>query len=214
MKSFLLTELVPVIGILLAIIYPKYTSDFLNSYLGKFVAIFVVIIYALYDVLYGVVLCLLLICFYELNWNSRSMPALNLFDIGDIFKGTEGFDGISEILTTATFEPMVTHDSLTEFRDSRCKGGELYYRGLKVNPEMAEHVYPDIHYAGGRCNPCDPNCVFSLSLNKIAAEEEVVKPRSSNEFVGPWLGPPSDTNNNNYVFLPNVGTVSPHFSVL
>jgi len=107
-----------------------------------------------------------------------------------------------------TFEAMTTHDSLTDFRKEYCKNTDLYYKGLPVKSEMAQHIFPQIQYKGNTCNLCDPNCEFSIALNKIDAENEIVKPKSSNDYMlSPILG-------ENTVYLPYIGVISEAFSWL
>ena len=46
---------------------------------------------------------------------------------------------------------------------------------------MTEHVFPEIKFESGVCNPCDPNCNISFTNKKIDTETELVLPKSSND---------------------------------
>jgi len=50
-----------------------------------------------------------------------------------------------------------------------------------VKPEMSEHVFPEVKQGSfHKCNICDPACSFDLDL--IEKEDELVNPKSSNEW--------------------------------
>jgi len=184
MKSALLSEYIPIGGLIVIVLYPKYISDFLNTYLGKFFIAIIVSIYANYDVLYGLIICLLAISFYELDWREGfdAMTVPLTVPLPPTKNNEVNNEYVVQLLNN-TFEPMTTHDSLTEFRDTNCKETELYSRGIRVNPEMAQHIFPQIKYKSGICNVCDPNCNVSVSMNKIAAEERVARSRDSDEWM-------------------------------
>ena len=75
------------------------------------------------------------------------------------------------------------NSSANEFRSKNCKNSQLVYKEFPIKTEMAQHVFPEIVYEGEVCNLCDPNCAFSVSLNKIKTEEDVVKPKNSNDWA-------------------------------
>jgi hypothetical protein len=205
MKTAILSEYIPVILILVFVLYPKYMATFLKSYLGRFVAVLFIVLYAYYDFLYGLILCLLFIVFEEVDWEHESMTPMVDADTtpeNELKKPIETFID----LATSTFEPMTTNNSGTDFRQTYCKSTELYYKGIPVSQEMAQHVFPEITYEGEICNLCDPNCKYSVVLNKIKTEDNIVKPKRSNDHVG------INILGNDIMHLPFIGVVSETFS--
>jgi hypothetical protein len=55
----------------------------------------------------------------------------------------------------------------------------LVNKGIPVNNEMAEHVFPELKFDGSACNPCDTTCAFSLLSQKLNMEDELTRPKSS-----------------------------------
>jgi len=76
-----------------------------------------------------------------------------------------------------------TGEQEQQFRDDNCSSDVLKYNDLTVNPEMAEHIFNDLKFDGNPCNPCNPACKFSIIEKKIKIEEELVKPKNSNEWI-------------------------------
>jgi hypothetical protein len=73
-----------------------------------------------------------------------------------------------------------------EFKATHCDNGILRYKGAKVNLEMASLVFPQLKYKGKTCNPCDTSCEYNID-NKLALEEEMLKPKESNSwFESVW----------------------------
>jgi hypothetical protein len=68
-----------------------------------------------------------------------------------------------------------------DFIQTHCDQGKLKYKGSLVNPEMAEHVFPEIkyNYSEHRCNPCDSACAYTILEDKIRNEDELVRPKTT-----------------------------------
>jgi hypothetical protein len=80
-------------------------------------------------------------------------------------------------------EAFNTNSSIASFQSQNCKNEELVYKGMEVKTEMAEHVFPEIHFTGEKCNPCSPTCDFSIIEQQLKASEEI-QPKSSYEWSG------------------------------
>ena len=79
------------------------------------------------------------------------------------------------------------NNSLKEkFKKENCKNGDLINKDdnkeHNVHPEMAQHIFPQIEFAHDHCNPCNPMCKFSIIENKFRTEEEIMKPKNSNDW--------------------------------
>lgn len=69
--------------------------------------------------------------------------------------------------------------SKDDFMQAHCDHGKLKYKLATVNPEMAEHVFPEIKYnhPEHRCHPCDKACEYTIMEDKIRKETELVLPK-------------------------------------
>jgi len=75
------------------------------------------------------------------------------------------------------------------FRKENCKNGRL-----NVNNELAEHVaFPlsgtsvstiKFNNDFAKCNPCDPNCGFSIVEEKLLVEDALTSPNDSHQYGG------------------------------
>jgi hypothetical protein len=72
------------------------------------------------------------------------------------------------------------------FRESHCSAGTLVKKGVPVKIEMAEHVFPELAFEDTLCNPCASNCKFSIISKKLKLEEDLIRPKDSNDTIFSW----------------------------
>lgn len=101
------------------------------------------------------------------------------------------------------------NDVKSYFKKQYCKKGELKYKNILVKNEMVTHVFPEVKFENGPCNPCLDTCKYSIIEEKMKTEEDLVKPKNSNDFVSYVLSLlfPVQTNTS-----PAIGVVSEPFS--
>lgn len=114
-------------------------------------------------------------------------------------------------------DPVSTHmqndhkinDVKSYFKTQYCKKGELKYKNILVKNEMVTHIFPEVNFENGPCNPCLDTCKYSIIEEKMKTEEDLVKPKNSNDFVSYVLSLlfPAQTNTS-----PAIGVVSEPFS--
>ena len=52
---------------------------------------------------------------------------------------------------------------------------------------MADHLFPEIHFKNGKCNICNSTCEFDILYERLAAQEELLIPKDSNDwFTRVW----------------------------
>ncbi len=74
-----------------------------------------------------------------------------------------------------------------EFIKEKCKNGVVMYKDMPVKPEMVDHIFSEINFTTKtKCNPCDRTCAYSIVESKLATEEELGRPRNSND-VFEWI---------------------------
>jgi hypothetical protein len=101
------------------------------------------------------------------------------------------------------------NDVKSYFKKQYCKKGELKYKNILVKNEMVTHIFPEVKFENGPCNPCLDTCKYSIIEEKMKTEDELVKPKNSNDFVSYVLSLlfPVQTNT-----APAIGVVSEPFS--
>jgi len=152
------SNLIPVILISMLILYEKNTAYVANTPLGKLIAVLLIIYYTSIDVLYGLLMCALIVLYYQ----------------SDYFKGFGIYN--ENFSTTRPVDPVVK-----DFKEQNCKNGVLLNKGSPINLEMLEHIHPDINFRYEKCNPCLDTCDFSIIEEQIKAEESL-KPNTSGDF--------------------------------
>ena len=151
--------------------YPDRMIPLSHTSLGRLLAVAIIVYYTKLDVLLGVLICVITIYYYQMD-NFEHM--LNV---------SEGF------LWDMTFTPydQDVYEKLNielierqkRFRETNCSKGKLIHKGVPVNNEMAEHIFPELKFNDSACNPCDTTCAFSILAQKLNMEDELTRPKSS-----------------------------------
>lgn len=198
--------------IFLFVSYPKFMKKFSHTFLGRLLAIFIIIFYSIIDIFYGFFFCIVVIYYYQLDYNENSLNIHEGFfwDLTeksgktpyfekDILNTTEysnykpeniyqaegsNFD-LKSISNTLPIESILPEDNEEQkkFKNENCVNGILKKGDLEINPEMAEHIFNDLKFDGSPCDPCNRQCKFSIINKKISTEEELIKPKNSNDWV-------------------------------
>jgi len=174
-----------IILIFVFLTYPTEMEHFSHSILGKLCAVILIAYYTTQNLMYGLLFCIVVIYYYQVKQFAM-----------DTKKAAEGFTSVdlyeagkyTNYVAPALYPPR--DDDESAFVQKHCDmGGELKYKNFAINPEMVEHVFPEVHATGHSvCNPCHPMCKFSVINQKLRTEEEIVKPKSSNEWFSTILG--------------------------
>lgn len=198
-----------IILIFLFVSYPKEMKLFSHSILGRLFAVMMIIYYTTIDVFYGIFFCIIVVYYYQLD-NSLNIHEGFFWEWVEKSGKTEVFDKeINNATVYMNYEPENIYqaegsnfniksisntrpiDSLLpeigekeqKFRNDNCSSGILKMNDLEVNPEMSEHIFHELKFDNMPCNPCNPSCKFSILNNKISTEEELVKPKNSNDWI-------------------------------
>jgi hypothetical protein len=140
------------------ILYEKNTAYIANTTLGKIIAVLLIVYYTSIDVLYGLLMCALVVLYYQSDCIKGVIPY------------NENFTNIQP-----------TDPAVKDFKEQNCKNGSLINKGSPINLEMLEHIYPDINFRYEKCNPCSDTCDFSIIEEQIKSEESL-KPQTSGDF--------------------------------
>ena len=98
---------------------------------------------------------------------------------------TEGFESYKNLYHVINIEDF--NAAKKEFIKEKCRNGVIMYKDMPVKPEMVDHVFSEVHFTTDtKCNPCDRTCAYSIIENKLATEEELGRPKNSND-VFEWF---------------------------
>ena len=176
----LLLQFIPIIILFVLITYFKDTAQFSRTILGKFVAICITIFYASIDKLYGLLVCGLIILYYQSDFIE------NMLNYGGDWTTFDTVDDGMYIggILNQTLEPFMPiekayQDDLSsstntlindEFRKNHCINGKLMDKGLSIRLDMTEHIFPAITFNDKPCNTCSKTCGFSITEDKLVKE--------------------------------------------
>ena len=105
--------------------------------------------------------------------NPIDSSTINLNETADIILNPD-----NSPIESSSIESMTTY---YDFQKAHCRNNKLYHKEYPIRNDMTEHVYPEIKFESGVCNPCDANCNISFTNKKIDTETELVLPKSSND---------------------------------
>jgi hypothetical protein len=77
--------------------------------------------------------------------------------------------------------------AIEKFRKEQCTGyamtqgtaqgtaqGKITYKGMPIKKDMIEHIFPEIHFKDGPCDPCSESCKFSIIEQKLRTENQMI----------------------------------------
>ena len=188
----IVVEFIPIIAITFFTLYTKATMEFSHTILGKLLAIFVIVVYSLMDKWYGLLVCGIVIFYYQLfvvegmeTRIEKNMDTSSL-TLPDAKRPSELV--VENLrLSDHDVESEQTH-LVKEFQQEHCEHGSLKYKDMNVKSEMAEHVFPEIEYKNdyNKCNPCDSACHYSIVAKKMISEDNIIKSRNSKDDLS-WF---------------------------
>jgi len=198
----LILNFLPIIIIFLLVTYSDEMAQWSHTILGKFFAVFLIIFYTRIDVLFGLVVCGLVVFYYQTDYveGFTHLPETEGFSTivlpeskHDLANETAArpenqsetpvdvsLDLLADAYPQTPTESVLYDPKLDRFRQKNCSKGHLVHKGQIVNPEMSEHVFPEIEQKDfHKCNICDYSCDFKFIDRKLSAQEDIMKPRSA-----------------------------------
>jgi len=191
----IIAQFVPMVLVLLFLSKNKEFFQFSKTILGKIVAITLIIFYVSVDKYIGLFVCALVVLFYQ-SVNIETMETMDTNDV-EIDVPSEGMidDGVynymedssklgaspvnvieKKTLTigkTSTDIGPIFRGNEDDFRKQNCEKGVLKHKNVNVKHEMAEHIFPEMKFREGICNPCDKTCEISIVEGKLKTESEI-----------------------------------------
>lgn len=186
----LFLNFLPMLLLYLIAAYSPEVAVISHTILGKTIAVALILIYVYIDTISGLLACALVILYYQTDYveafHSDNMP-LKEMNVLEKEKEKEPAENDSMELENAyPLDPQINavyDKESSDFRKKNCKKGSLIHKNEKVKPEMAEHVFPSLEMDDfKKCNVCDPACEFDMIDSRMKDEENLTKPKSSNDF--------------------------------
>lgn len=154
-------KIFPVIVVFLLALYSESVIQFSHSILGKLLAVGIIVFYTILDKYVGLFVCALVLLYYQMDVVEKSLNPLT----------PEAFVEYNEQYDTEGVSTDTTVQQI--FREQNCKTAVLTHKGMAVKPDMAEHVFPELKFKGGTCNPCVKGCRFSIIESKLKTQGEL-----------------------------------------
>jgi hypothetical protein len=171
MKEHYLFEFITIFFIVVVVLYNKTVQKLSFTTLGKLIAVLLIIFYSIYDTIAGLIMCGLIILYYQCSFFEGFETELK-----------EAFE--NKLPTNANTNESLTPSLRSQFESQYCDKGKLKYKNNHVKNEIIEHIFPEIKFSGEKCNPCSSDCDYSVIEEKILErfqnEENMLKPKDSN----------------------------------
>ena len=195
--SQILLETIPLFLFLVFILYSNDFILMSNTILGKVVAFILTVFYFSQDILYGILFGLIVVFYYQTDLVSKICTANtathkkigneNFATFSNNFEDKDaailpeknfssvGVGGGNVIAASSSIHaenriPIIP-ESAKVFKSEHCSPelDFVYKEQIVKHPETIRNIYPEIAFIQGQCNPCSPDCEFSL---KTSLEKE------------------------------------------
>lgn len=190
----LFAQFIPITLVFLLLSFSKSFAVFSYSILGKILALGIIVFYTYLDTILGLFVCAIVVLYYQSDFFE------NMLNIDDVLEDIQEYDSAPsnidsvddgvylnqpyknsrrrERMTLKT----VQSDLIDKFRKDNCSsvskngklGSVLKYKDMTVKSDYAEHVFPELEFKNGPCNPCNKSCGFSIIESKITTEAKMI----------------------------------------
>ena len=171
----LIIQGLPIALIILYVLFPALFRKISSLPLGKCIAVVIIILYTFQDMMFGFIVCLLVILFYQgeaegfLSKTTQDyvayLPKPSLKEDSIAFESNLKTDFTSVDEAYPDNLPPIRKVSENLFRSEFCHSSEnrVIFKDQKVNNSLVTHVYPELEFREGECNPCDLTCHFNIN---------------------------------------------------
>ena len=191
--KYTFSQFIPIILLFLIVSNPDIIIQFSNMSIGRFIAVAIILFYSSINKYLGLLSCMLIVLYYQLYAFDDTKE---FFENLTFSSFAEEKEQPSKVLETspvryadynslyktecAKFAQKNDANSILkkQFADRFCDRDVLKYKDVAVRSEMIQHVFPEIQFKAGKCNPCSATCDFSIIANKLHMEEKM-KPIST-----------------------------------
>ena len=145
---------------------------------GKVFAVFMILLYTNMDKMFGLLVCSLVILYYQSEWMESF---LNMKELQEWENELLKKDKLSEQIVDYVDIDHNNSDSIqNEFRKKHCEDGMLKHKNMTIKKDMTSHIFPEVEFKYEKCNTCSHDCKFSIIENKFKAENNIKSKSSTN----------------------------------
>jgi len=181
----LFAQFIPITFVFLILSFSKSFAVFSYSILGKILALGIIVFYTYLDTILGLFVCAIVVLYYQSDFFENMLNIDEVLeDIQEYDSAPSNIDSIDDGVylnqnykNSRRRERMTTESSLVDkFREERCgkNGSVLKYKDMTVKSDYAEHLFPELEFKNGQCNPCNKSCGFSIIESKIQTETAMI----------------------------------------
>lgn len=179
----LVTQGLPIALIIVFILFPTSFARVASQPLGKCIAIAMIVFYTYQDMMHGFIICLLTILYFQREMEGflskttqeyvefLPKPSLKEHSISYEKHLEKDFTSLEEAYPDNL--PPIKKVSEHLFRREFCHKTKHHveYKDQKVKNSLIAHVYPELTFREGECNPCDKTCHFTINRKHDAEED-------------------------------------------
>ena len=165
----------PVVLIILYVLFPGSFARVSSHPLGKCIAVLMIVLYSYQDMMHGLIICLLIILYYQSEvegFVSRQtqeyvdyLPKPAHKEDSTLFVGhlDKDYTHVEEAYPDTL--PPIKKVSELLFRRDFCHptNNRVLHKKQPVHHSLVSHVYPELSFREGECNPCDRTCHFTIN---------------------------------------------------
>lgn len=171
----LLIQGLPVAFIIVYVLFPRSFARVSSHPLGKCIAVLMIVLYSYQDMMHGLIICLLVILYYQGDsegfLSRQTQEYVEYLPKPSIKAHSIGFEGHAEKDFTPVEEaypdklPPIRKVRELLFRREFCHPTEnlVHHKNQPVRHSLVSHVYPELSFRDGECNPCDRTCHFTIN---------------------------------------------------
>ena len=168
----MLNTIAKVLPLIIFYLFFASPDDFLYASihpLGRLIAISIILFYSILNTYYGILMCILVILYYKMDFVEKTSMFDSYMLIGDQFY--EPFEIDQKV-----------QEKINEFRKENCKTNSLQFKKNKVHNENACHIFPELEFLDEPCNPCDKYCGITIR-EKLKNEESIMYPKQDDNWI-------------------------------
>ena len=182
----LFSQGLPIVLLICYLLFPDIFVRLSNRPLGKIIAVFLICIYTYQDMIHGLLLCLLIILYY--NQELESFISKSGVDYANYLPKPSRKDGQSKYenhlekdftsVDEAYPDNIAPVKKVSEaiFRKEKCMKSKVQCKNQNLKNNIVTHVYPELQFSQEICNPCDRTCHFTITKQNI---ETSLKPKDA-----------------------------------
>jgi hypothetical protein len=175
-------QAIPILLIVCYVLAQEMFDRVSHHALGKLIAIFLICLYTYKDHLYGAVVCVLVILYY--HQQTETFLSKSTTEYAEHLPKSSGkkntslpfedhlekdFTHMEEAYPNKIKPVKKVNEAL--FRKEKCHQSKVLYKDQTMKNHMITHVYPELQFQDGECNPCDRTCHFTLEKKQQIEQE-------------------------------------------